>query len=274
MVQLILEGEGLSIKEEISRLQALQILAFVDTNANSTAPFSPSGSTVLMPSKVVTQALGIRQESPGEFLRESGATTNPEKILALASYYSRINSDDLFTPVDIQRLFERAREVMPKNFGRDFRNTLEATWIDESTTEAGKYWITKTGEQALADKFVGAARASKGHTTGANPKRQPVEDVFALEAIEELNPIYWSGQLQTEAEKILFILHEAKKRGKPELKTSELSAGAVQLGAKPFTGITAFLSAHKGKWMKTPTGYKILQPGITYIEERLAAIPA
>jgi hypothetical protein len=88
-----------------------------------------------------------------EFLNDSQAKRNPDKITAIASYLKIHQARDVFDKQDIIGGFRSAQEAIPKNVTRDMNWALKSGWIAENPDEKGKYYITVTGEKAVKGKF-------------------------------------------------------------------------------------------------------------------------
>jgi hypothetical protein len=99
--------------------------------------------------------------SEGEFLEESGAKKNFEKITALGLYIEDELGAESFSRNDVREAFERAREPMPGNFARDFGNAIEAKWIAEVRGSKDVFHVTSTGRKAVVAKFSKDVAASR-----------------------------------------------------------------------------------------------------------------
>lgn len=87
-----------------------------------------------------------------EFLNESGAKTNKEKIAAIGQYTSAANERGTFTTEDIRSGFRTAHEPPPKNLSRDINSACAAGWIHQSE-ESGDFFVTNSGLQSLDAHF-------------------------------------------------------------------------------------------------------------------------
>lgn len=161
---LTLKGKGINVENTVDQKTALTVLSIIwgDTPAMvpSVAP------------EVETPEVGRKRVSMGEYIDETGASTNKERIVAIGLYLSEYKDSDTFSRDDVVAGFRSAREPMPKNLTRDLSSTAEARWIEEAD-ESGTYYVTSTGAKAAAAKFSGqdsAKASSKKASTGPRGK--------------------------------------------------------------------------------------------------------
>jgi len=170
--KLQLEGDGISVNKAINEDMARRIVNIILGN-----PFNPIYSDGKRTKDSPEQAGGkiIRNytnlpSSLREHLDESQAKTNPEKILAMASYLLDQGNSDTFGQDEIKNQFPIAQEKPPANFGRDFRWVQSNGWISEHHQQPGRFYITKTGHRALQEKFP--SELSKPQSGSKRPKKK------------------------------------------------------------------------------------------------------
>jgi hypothetical protein len=276
-----LKGPGMGIdSQEIDALQAAKIFVIVQHKISPTANLDYS-STENTPEPIsVLESNNVPLVSIREYLMSKNAKTNPEKILVFASYLKNIEDLETFSTKDIRTQFERAAEIYPKNFVRDFKSTLKYGWIAHSNQDKGKYYITTTGERAIESNFSSPKSTSSTKIKKKSGKRvflptatiRPEVSKFEIEPINNDLSNYWN--LKKKGDRILWILAVAKNANFNELNFKELSSIALKLGdsIQP-TSMSALLDPHKkNNRIMTPIQneikvIKILEPGIQYLKE-------
>lgn len=144
--QLTLEGDGLRLERTLDRDEAHRVLALV-LGWEPSAPAPAVGSS------------GKPLQSAREALDASGASSNPEKILAFAIHLERDENKPHFTRLDIKRCFSTAREPPPHNLNRDFVTAISYGWIHEEAN--GRAYATSTGRGAIDSRFATVARKAR-----------------------------------------------------------------------------------------------------------------
>lgn len=140
-----LMGEGISIDKKVNRQIAIAVFAAV---------FGGSAAAVQAEAVEADDRLRAKPAlSPREFLTESGASNNAEKITALGHYMCGYEKKENFSKVDIREGLRRAHEKVPKNLPRDVGTAIESGWIHEAHGKAGTYYVTNTGMQLVKSKF-------------------------------------------------------------------------------------------------------------------------
>ncbi len=156
--KLTLEGNGISVCKDIGEEKARRILnillgpssvmvAPAERHRNVRARPAHEESTSKEPMTV------IHSTSIREHLDEVQAKRNPDKILAMAAYLVETTGYEDFSAEEIKDCFPKAAEKIPANFTRDFRWVVSSGWIAENHQAVGRYYVTKTGRKALAEKF-------------------------------------------------------------------------------------------------------------------------
>jgi len=103
-----------------------------------------------------------------EFLNTSSAKRNPDKITAIAIYLRDHLDRETFSRDDVKGLFRKAGEPVPGNYARDFAVAVSSGWIAEDHNTSGEYYVTNSGEEALAEGFQAKpTRTKRKRTKGA-----------------------------------------------------------------------------------------------------------
>lgn len=148
---LTLKGKGINVENTVDQKTALTVLSLIWGDTPGMAPsIAPE---IKAPNRE------RQRVSMGEFIDQTGASTNKERIVAIGLYLSEYKDSDTFSRDDIVAGFRSAREPMPKNLTRDISSTAETRWIEE-TGEDGRYYVTSTGAKAAHANFGGADSAS------------------------------------------------------------------------------------------------------------------
>lgn len=113
----------------------------------------------------VAGPVGGRRISLREYLDESQASRNPDKITAIAEYLYVHESAELFTKDDIKGRFRSAGEAPPANFPRDFAWAVKNGWIAEEVKSPGSFYVTQKGRQAIANKFSDEVKKATAKST-------------------------------------------------------------------------------------------------------------
>jgi hypothetical protein len=144
-----IKGNGIAVEKSVSAQVARQVINAVMGGAVSE---SASG-----PAKHAEAASGtypeVRRTSLREFIEESQARRNPDKITTIAQYLLEIEGKELFTRDDIRGRFRSAGEAAPANFPRDFAWAVKNSWIAEDTKSPNLFYVTQTGRNAIANRF-------------------------------------------------------------------------------------------------------------------------
>lgn len=269
--------------QEISFQQAGQIIAFISATSDGGTESSESSPAGTLAKQV---SLAPPNFSPLEYLNEVGAKTNPEKILALAKYQSDYEKggDGDFSSEEIQGLFERARQVMPKNFRRDFRTVMESAWIDGVSDKEGRYYITSTGEKVIGGNFsqetkVKITRLGRKVSVGSRRKATQQRggstvrgEVQSLEITPAMSGMPKYHDLKSKSDRILWILVAAKKLGiEGGLTVVEIDHIATKrLVDKSFSNIPTLTVVHRRNSLLTYDNgvYRPLHDGIEHIDKK------
>jgi hypothetical protein len=141
-----LSGDGISIEKKIDRQTAAAVMAAVlGVRPTSTIPSQAGGVGARHPSE---EQLSLR-----EFLDEVKAVRKPDQIVAIGHYICHQEGQPNFSRDDVKARFSTAKEPMPANFPRDFGQAIKAGLIAEAHQQAGRFYVTKTGTQAVKRHF-------------------------------------------------------------------------------------------------------------------------
>lgn len=146
---LTLDGNGVTVKRDIPESVARAVIALV--MGGSTAPSSVAVSTGVgaagnPPPTGTTVAQSVR-----EYLDETDAKRNPDKIVTVAGYL-KSQGQLSFSRDDIKQQFPKAGEPIPGNYARDFALAVSTGWIAEHAN-TGSFYITGKGEKAISGGF-------------------------------------------------------------------------------------------------------------------------
>jgi hypothetical protein len=143
-----IKGNGIVVEKSVSAQVARQVINAVMGAVSESA----SG-----PAKHADAVIGTnpeaRRTSLREFLEESQARRNPDKIITIAQYLYQVEDKELFTRDDIRGRFRSAGEAAPANFPRDFAWAVKNGWIAEDTKSPNSFYVTQTGRNAIGNRF-------------------------------------------------------------------------------------------------------------------------
>lgn len=268
-VTIKIEGDGLSYQGETSVAKAAQVVAFINNDANSRSSYeSPTPTAIVL--ETGSRAIG----SPREYLLDSQASSNPEKIVVLGKYIATRKDPQVFSIKDLQETFRLAGERMPANITRDI-NTAISLGLIASSGSRGEYYVTNRGEEQINAKFVGstAVPRSSAKTTRSNSPRLGLnKDVENLTIVSELEgfPGYWDPRFKdNKSTRILWLLQFASANGLEALSSTDISFMAKKLSddIKPNTVPSKIIGLNrKGRIAKTTDGrFRILKPGTDFL---------
>ena len=156
---LSLEGDGIKIQRSVDRHTALEVVALLMGGSPSVIRGQEPGSADRLRGRRDARSTG---RSLREYLNEVGAARNPDQIVTIASYLIDERGQGLVTSAEIKREFPSAGEPIPANFSRDFRLAVTSGWLGEDPGQAGAFYITETGRNAIARRFSGEVRRATG----------------------------------------------------------------------------------------------------------------
>ena len=109
----------------------------------------------IQPTKVVDQGLrhpSSRPVSLNELINEKKPGTSAQLITLFAYYRERYESLSRFNRNDLESYFARAKEKPPKNYARDFVESVKKGWIHESGDDS---YLTSKGLEVVESGFTG-----------------------------------------------------------------------------------------------------------------------
>lgn len=257
-------------EDEITVAQAARIIGFLnaDTDAESHLGGSPADA-----------ATGLGTSPPGETkvtspraaLDTSRATTNPQKIVALANYVLQ-DGGMTFTLEAIKVQFSRARESLPKNLSRDLSSAIAAGLVAETET-SGEYYLTREANNILEKGFPTAGRSNsskaRSRTSAGSarkssaPSKKSKPAIFAdidefPNVVDNVPPYH---QMPTQKDKLLWALWFTKEQDIKGLTNSDAAWLTNELGdGIPSKQITArFNSLRKDGYANRSTADNTLR---------------
>jgi hypothetical protein len=155
--ELKIEGEGLSLSRRIdeSLLSGIMHLLLGGSPPSlAPTPFPAHSQTLGSHRRYPTADPSVAKTSLREYITETGAKRNPDKILVIADFLERFEDLQGFGRDDIKGRFRSAGESPPGNFPRDFAWTVSNGWIAEDPNVKGQYYVTRTGHAAIEGRFT------------------------------------------------------------------------------------------------------------------------
>ncbi|QBR70409.1 hypothetical protein CU048_02975 [Beijerinckiaceae bacterium] len=156
-----IKGNGITIEKSVASHLARQMINMIlggTTTYGSVSPQEPLVSGNRTSGTSTAPPPGGGRTSLREFLDESQATRNPDKITAIAEYLIAHEGTESFTRDDIKGRFRTAGEAAPANFPRDFTWAVKNGWIAEDPKSPGSFYVTKKGRTAIENKFSDEVR--------------------------------------------------------------------------------------------------------------------
>lgn len=114
----------------------------------------------------VTRGVAPRPLSIRELMQEKRPGTNMEKIVLFAYYREKYEGTSRFSRRNLETYFAKARENPPKNFDRDFNNTVLRGWIHEDREDS---YITSKGIESVESGFPN--KRNQGNS-GRKPRKR------------------------------------------------------------------------------------------------------
>jgi hypothetical protein len=168
-----ISGPGLTLDQQVPKAMADRLIVLLltgqanpSTSSGGGKPAAPASATAHMHSG---DAPSLR-----EFLNGIDPKRAPDKITAIGEFLRQHGGKADFKVEDIIQGFEDAAEPVPKNLPRDMKWTTNAAWIAPRSGTKGAYYVTKSGQEAVAQKFSKEVVAkTKGYGSyKAKPKEQ------------------------------------------------------------------------------------------------------
>lgn len=170
-----IDGNGIKIQKSVPAHIARQMVNVIMGGAIPCEPVSRQEAPVSKNSSSGTghaPPSGGRRTSLREFLDESKASRNPDKITAIAEYLVVHEAIELFTRDDIKGRYRVAGEAAPANFPRDFAWAVKNGWVAEDTKTQGSYYVTQKGRAAIDNKFSDEVRKATLKPSGRKRSRK------------------------------------------------------------------------------------------------------
>jgi hypothetical protein len=164
--RLTLKGHGIAVERDVGEAVAASIIALVMGAAGGT--LSVGGALAGLRSSQLPTEIG---DTVGEFVQASGASTNFEKIAAVAVFLADRRGQATFSRADIRAQFQIAGEPNPANFPRDFQRAVANRWLAPSDSARDSFFVTNTGRQAVAQGFGSEGRQPLARPARRRPRR-------------------------------------------------------------------------------------------------------
>lgn len=170
-----IKGDGVTIEKTVPEDVARQLITLIMGGA---ALYEPVSRRETLVSTNGTDGSshpprpGGRRTSLREFLEETQATRNPDKITAIAEYLVRHEEVELFTRDEIKGRYRSAGEAPPANFPRDFAWAVRNGWIAEDSKSSGSYYVTSKGRAAVENKFSDEVKKATAQASGRRRSRK------------------------------------------------------------------------------------------------------
>lgn len=263
-------------EDEITPAQAAKIIAFLEAQDGEALAFANAAAAP----QDERRGRGKKVESAREALDISGATKNPEKIVALAAYVMQ-DGGETFKVEDVKAAFRRARETAPGNFPRDLDKAIGSGWVGDGGV-GGEYFLTAKVDGVLDGDFkfggtgggTGArstprrsATASKT-TKAKSGKPEAFTSIDVFPSTMDGFPAY--SKMKQNKDKLLWVVKFARDSGIMGLANKDIEWITDHLGAGvPSKQITAaFLSLQKSGYANRSTQegtVRITPDGETYL---------
>lgn len=171
-----IDGNGITIQKNVPAHIARQMInaimggAIVDESVSrKEVPVSKNDTSS---NRDHGPPLGGLRTSLREFLDESQASRNPDKITAIAEYLLVHEAIELFTRDDIKGRYRAAGEAAPANFPRDFAWAVKNGWVAEDLKSLGSYYVTRKGRAAINNKFSEEVKKATLEPSGRKRSRK------------------------------------------------------------------------------------------------------
>ncbi len=150
MFDIQISGQDLNIVRRITGDQLALVTSIIFASEKVSAPLSVSS---LAKEQGINVAVSNKPQSLREYLDAAGANTKVEIITTIVSYLIDVVNQDDVGKEEILDSFGKAREQLPANFSRDFNAALASGYIAECRNPKGRYYVTKSGTDAVKSGF-------------------------------------------------------------------------------------------------------------------------
>jgi hypothetical protein len=161
--RIIIDGPGIKIERELTPSQLMAVLSAVLGAGKVTVSESSRGHQ---------NSLQNNDLSLTEFFRSSNPKRNPDKIVTIAFYMQTKMGKQSFSIDELRPQFRSVGEPSPANFYRDFKWSIKNGWISEVHGQPGQYYVTRTGEDAVAAKFDDEVKKETAVTKSIRKRRK------------------------------------------------------------------------------------------------------
>jgi hypothetical protein len=249
-------------EDEITVGQAAKIIHYLNSDADDDLG---GGGLDDAPPDPKKKSRTKKVETPRDALDLSGASTNPEKIVALGAFVVMDSEVETFKVEDVKSQFRRARETPPANFGRDLGVAISSGWIFEADDAPGEYYLNSKidpifdGDFAFPKTSGGAGSRQRGAAKKSSPKAKSVKtakpetlaDVDEFRSTLDGYPGY--SKMKTEKDRLLWVVNYMReKHDRKGLTNKEIAWISDHIG----TGIPSDNVAGAFNSAKSP-GYAI-----------------
>ena len=146
-VKVHLEGDGLLFDDETTPFNAAQIIGFLKNSETL------SGQSSALSSVSPVMSIARPRISPRQALTESGAKTNPQKIVVLGKYQMDLSTHEGFTLDEVKSAYKRSGEPMPKNFSRDAQTAVDLDLMFREDENSDMYVLSDKALEYLQTGF-------------------------------------------------------------------------------------------------------------------------
>ncbi len=160
------QGPGVSVEQKVTREVANRAVLLVLGGVTPRTADLPRGEG--------PASEGVDDPSPsiGEFFTAHNAKRNIEKIAAIAQFLKQHSGKNSFGRSDLVAQFELASEPPPKNLSRDIDWAVKVGWIAPQSDDPDKYYVTRSGREAVQKSFPDEVRGKTKISQGARRKRR------------------------------------------------------------------------------------------------------
>ena len=206
--------------DEISIAQAARIITFLNSDeAEATTSAFGIQTPAQEQDSPASSTSTNKISNPRDALDVSGATKNPEKIVALGAYVLQ-DGGETFKIEDVKSAFRRARETQPANFTRDLNAAISAGWIFESDEAPGEYYLNNKIDKIFDGDFVfpKGSNGNGGRSRGAKKtpgkakttKPETLSDVDEFRSTLEGFPQY--SKMKSEKDRLLWVVNYMREK--------------------------------------------------------------
>ncbi len=153
--------DALESFDEPSRQRILNSAAALLGSQAPLAPSAPTGTHAATHKSVAVPSTD-RPLSPVELIQNKAPATNAQRLAIFAYYRERVEGNPRFAKEDLRAYFSKAKQPLPANYDRDFKQAVKLGWIYEDGADS---YLTSRGLEAVEVGFGG-----KGFKPGPKPR--------------------------------------------------------------------------------------------------------